>query len=92
MAVISQDEKEAAFQSYLASTVNYNATIEAAGDLPWFRDPEKLTKLERHIPGVTAMTEDERRRALYNRHRPQAGAAQANGSAVANHHRGDRRA
>ncbi|WP_224111136.1 hypothetical protein [Mycobacterium avium] len=56
------------FEEYLASTVNYNAAIEEAGDLPWFRDPEKLANLERHIPGITGMTEDERRRALFNRH------------------------
>lgn len=57
------------FEDYAARTVAYNAAIEAAGDLPWFRCPEKLAKLERHIPGITAMTEDERRRALFNHHR-----------------------
>ena len=61
-------DREEAFQRYLGSTVNYNAAIQEAGDLPWFRDPVKLAKLEQHIPGITNMTEDERRRALFNRH------------------------
>jgi hypothetical protein len=58
-----------AFADYAASKESYNAAIEAAGDLPWFRDPEKVAKLEHHIPGISAMTEDERRRALFNHHR-----------------------
>lgn len=29
------DEREAAFQRYLATTVQYNAAIEAAGRKPW---------------------------------------------------------
>ncbi|AFC51940.1 hypothetical protein [Mycobacterium paraintracellulare] len=62
-------DHEAAYQRYAASTVEYNAAIEAAGDLPWFRDPEKVAKLERHIAGISSMGEDERRRALYMRHR-----------------------
>lgn len=61
-------DREAAFQRYLGSTVNYNAAIQESGDLPWFRDPVKLGKLEQHIPGITHMTEEERRRALFNRH------------------------
>lgn len=32
--VIPADAEER-FQRYLASTVNYNAAIEAAGDTPW---------------------------------------------------------
>lgn len=57
------------FQRYVDSHVEYNAAVVAAGDLPWFRDPEKIAGLERHIPGITNMTEDERRRALFMRHR-----------------------
>ncbi|ORV81272.1 hypothetical protein AWC11_02370 [Mycobacterium interjectum] len=57
------------FEEYAERTEPYNAAIEAAGDLPWYRDPEKVAKLEQHIPGITAMTEDERRRALFNHHR-----------------------
>lgn len=60
------------FEDYAARTLEYNAAIEAAGDLPWFRNPEKLAKLEHHIPGITAMTEDERRRALWKRRGGQA--------------------
>lgn len=73
----SDDDREAAFQRYAASTVNYNAAIEAAGDTPWFRDPEKLAKLESRIPGITAMTEDERRSALFNRHHATQGKTRA---------------
>lgn len=80
MMPTTEREREAAFQRHLVSTVEYNAAIEAAGDLPWFRDPKKIAKLERHIPGITAMTEDERRRALFNRHHP---GPRANGSAIA---------
>lgn len=68
MIHLTEAEREAAFQRYLERTEPYNATIEAAGDLPWYRDPNKLEKLERHIPGITAMTEDGRRRALYQHH------------------------
>jgi hypothetical protein len=88
----SPEDRKAAFRRYVAHTEPYNAAIEAAGDQPWFRDPEKLSKLEQRIPGITSMTEDERRRALFNRHRPEAGASQADGSAVANHPRGARTA
>lgn len=67
MIHLTEAERDAAFRRYLERTEPYNAAIEAAGDLPWYRNPEKLAKLERHIPGITAMTEDERRRALFNR-------------------------
>lgn len=30
------------FQRYKACTVNYNAAIEAAGDKPWYLDPERF--------------------------------------------------
>lgn len=40
------EQREAAFQRYLASTVKYNAAIEAAGDTPWHgNDIEKRREL-----------------------------------------------
>ncbi len=65
----AEADRETAYQRLVETTVEYNAAIEAAGDLPWFKDPVKLARLERRIPGITEMTEDERRRALFNRHR-----------------------
>lgn len=66
---MTEQEREAAFQRYKACTVNYNAAIEAAGDKPWYLDPDKLAILESRIPGISQMTPDERRRALWERHR-----------------------
>lgn len=46
MSHLTEAEKEAAFQRYLASTVNYNAAIEAAGDEPWHQhDIERRREL-----------------------------------------------
>jgi hypothetical protein len=39
------DEREAAFQSYLATTVHYFETVEAAGDKPWFDSVEERREL-----------------------------------------------
>ncbi|AQT81378.1 hypothetical protein B1R94_22175 [Mycolicibacterium litorale] len=57
-----EDEREAAFQSYLESTVNYFAAVEAAGAAPWFEDPVKLAKL-----GITTTDPTEARRELFYR-------------------------
>lgn len=57
------------FQRHLERSENYFAAVEAAGDLPWYEDPEKLSKLESRIPGITSMDTKERRRALFMRHR-----------------------
>jgi hypothetical protein len=56
------------FDAYVEKTEPYNQAIEDAGNQPWFRNPEKLGKLERYIPGISKMPEDERRKALYERH------------------------
>lgn len=37
-------DAEEAFQRYLASTVNYNAAIEAAGDKPWHGNDIELRR------------------------------------------------
>jgi hypothetical protein len=63
------DEREAAFERHLERSENYFAAVEAAGDLPWYEDPEKLGRLEPKIPGISGMTTKERRRALFMRHR-----------------------
>jgi hypothetical protein len=56
------DSREQSFQRYLASKVEYVAKIEANGNTPWFKDPEKLTKL-----GISGGTEEDRRRGLFMR-------------------------
>jgi hypothetical protein len=42
---MTDDEREAAFQRHLESTVNYFAAIEAAGDKPWFSSVEERREL-----------------------------------------------
>lgn len=69
MGAMTEQQREALFQRYLASTVNYEAAIRDAGDLPWWEHPDKLAILESRIPGISQMTPDERRRALWERHR-----------------------
>lgn len=62
------ERREEAFQHHLDKSENYVAAIREAGDVPWWENPEKLAKLENKIPGISAMTPDERRRALFMRH------------------------
>lgn len=55
-------DREAAFQSHLAATVNYFEAVEDQGGTPWFRDPVKLANL-----GITASDPIEARRDLFFR-------------------------
>ena len=41
----TEDGREAAFQSYLETTVAYFKTVEAAGDTPWFSTVEERSEL-----------------------------------------------
>ncbi len=67
----SRDEQrtEKAFQRHLETTVDYFAAVVDNGGEPWFKNPDKLARLERHIPGISQMPPEERRRALFMRHR-----------------------
>jgi len=64
-------EQEQKFQRYLESTAQYNAAITDAGDEPWWLSEAKLAKLERSLPGISAMEPEERRAALYHHHHNQ---------------------
>ncbi|WP_071289462.1 hypothetical protein [Mycolicibacterium llatzerense] len=59
---MTPEDREAAFQRLLANTVNYFEKVEAEGDLPWFKDPEKLDRL-----GIKATDPIEARRELFYR-------------------------
>jgi hypothetical protein len=46
MPFVTEDQAQAAFQKYLASHVNYDNAIRAAGDEPWHAgDVEKRREL-----------------------------------------------
>lgn len=60
--VPNEAEREAAFQRHVESTVNYFAAVEAAGDTPWFRSEDKLSKL-----GLSGLSEIDARRSLFFR-------------------------
>jgi hypothetical protein len=69
------DDDDKQFQNHLSSTANYHAAVVARGGTLWWLDPEKLTKLERHIPGISQMPPEDRRRALWERRHVRGGAA-----------------
>lgn len=58
------DEK---FRAYLERTEAYNAAIIASGDVPWWSDPERLSRAAEHLglpAGSDSMTV---RRAMWAR-------------------------
>jgi hypothetical protein len=65
-------DAEERFQAHLTSTANYHAEVVARGGTLWWLDAVKLTNLERHIPGISQMPPEERRRALFTRHHREA--------------------
>ena len=60
-------DRERAFQAHLACTAAYHAAVVADGGTLWWLDSAKLSKLEKHIPGISQMPPDDRRRAVYFR-------------------------
>ena len=63
------EQREAAFQRTLASTVNYFQAVRDAGDLPWFEDPAKLARL-----GITSTGVDAQRELFIRRYKGKAAA------------------
>ena len=58
-------DQEQDFQRHMENTVEYFAKVEAAGDTPWFDDPEKLARLEPRCPGISGLRGLDARRALF---------------------------
>ncbi|GAA1671178.1 hypothetical protein MMUR_47790 [Mycolicibacterium murale] len=65
-------DREQAFQRYLEKTVNLFAKIEDDGEVPWFKDPEKIADL-----GITATDPTEIRRELFMRRYERKGSRRA---------------
>lgn len=67
------DRREARFQQYLDSKVEYAKAITANGDVPWWEDADKLSALEKvGLTGIAEGDDIDRRRRLFERryHRP----------------------
>lgn len=66
--IYNEQDREDEFQRYMELKTEYFEEVEANGDVPWFKDPEKLAKL-----GISGDTEEDRRRQLFMRRyrRPQ---------------------
>jgi hypothetical protein len=57
------------FERYLEQTENYFAAIRAAGDLPWFEDPEKRAEIVARMCLPQDIDPLELRRMLFERGR-----------------------
>jgi hypothetical protein len=55
------------YAEYVLLKEPYVAAIRAAGNQPWWYDDAHAAKLEHRVPGITNMTPDQRRRALWDR-------------------------
>ncbi|BBZ27868.1 hypothetical protein MMAD_21630 [Mycolicibacterium madagascariense] len=64
---MTEDEREQAFLRSVFNTECYFAAVRAAGDVPWFEDPDKLAKLEDKCPGISQSPGEDARRILFNR-------------------------
>jgi hypothetical protein len=66
---MTSTDTDEAFQLHLTRTANYHAATVAKGGTLWWLDPEKLSKLEERVPGISQLPPEERRRALFNKNR-----------------------
>lgn len=60
-------ERVETFEQYLERSEPYNAAVRAAGDLPWFEDPEKRAEIAEQLGLPTDTDPMELRKALWER-------------------------